>query len=1459
MLAVDQHQLLSDWRQQITMNNELFIQISIQLAELLYKKHDQQGVQGNLHTRQISIQVNSVHVSWNFHMERQPKSYMAPEQFGIINRGLDVRSDLYSLGIILYELLFSTLPFDLVHYEDWAHVHLYASPLRLADKTNQPFYPIIEKLLAKSPDDRYQTSYGVLYDLRLAGDLLKQGQTDQLHMLQFGMADQKQFLHLDEEFVVRKEMLDNLYALKHTAEKDKRSSIVLLHSGSGFGKTVLLRQYQQRLQQDSYDAWFVTAGGESLEPYGFVKQLKQLLLQRLLQYEPAILEAYVVELKQQLGAGLSLWLQLFPQASCLWPSKPAALKHAEYEKGVEGVLSTGLKVLIALLNSRTLLTDASTPIDHESLSLLSEALALRTDFECNIVIAVPSEIASLYHAALERARGQSEQVKIHQLELQPLGYEELTLWIGHALSEHSMRIKRLCWAIYFWTKGIPSQIRELLEQWVSSGILFYDYSKHQWVWQQQSISYVQESDQSLSLHIDKLKHLQPSTIELLSYGSVIGMQFSRSQLLRIREMDRKEADGRLADAIRNGIIAMSDEGDETERNEDEVQYIFLLKEFHDALYIRLSSAERANSHLKLGFLHETTHAELARSHWNKAVPAMDEAMKQLVTELNYEQAIQAFHNNRFRKASEDFELALMIAAPQLLADPQEVQEESTQHQLHMLLMLSISLRYIQQVDRSVSYFNKVEQHASELEDRDCLYVSRAKMEYYSFTDNQTALSIGKETLGRYGLKLGTTINIATALKEVILTLQSVRKACKQTGRLQLSDDPSYLAQCELMVSLIFPYLIDDPVAYLVHFSRFIREGIKQGVNQSFICIFASYEVMLQRGLPGLYKFWPKDMLFHLQNIVWDDSAQTAVLTQFSYSLLQQLEDPFEAERNVLKVIEISGIQGDNNLLNLASMTLMVISQGCLPHLEQFFEKADGIGRYQLVSSTMHYKSLTQHYYDAWKNKDDLHRFIQLEANGEAKVIDNFIAIQRAEQAYLAKCPDAGMKWIKVARTNELSVDWIRNRRMRMYEALLAAELYRDGPDSMKARYRRIVLRRATRMHKWAGAYGANSAAHYIIRAEACRLDNKYYRALLYYERAVKQAKQEDNELLKAIALEQLAYTYQEKGQNTGFYISLLDAVSSYKAWGATVKVDSLLESFPSLAQVNKLELTVAEQVANVEQHAKDDNHIHLKEANSVRLEAVQQEAAAIEISELSWTSLDTSVADKNLNDGLHELMRTIKLRTGADQAVLLLMSTAFPAVLAHSEGHGKQVQHTDIVNMALIHFVSRVNETIIVNDATQSVYATDSYIRGNRVKALLCMPILLPDRQKAIIVLENRAISHIFSQKSIETVEMLSTRFAYLQLLQQPMKKEHEAEVDDRSKALQSTSDVHSVMADKLTARELEILQLIADGFSNKEIGDQLYVSEATVKSHVYKIYQKLQVKRRAQAVSVAREINLIP
>jgi serine/threonine protein kinase len=96
-------------------------------------------------------------------------AYMAPEQTGRMNRSIDSRSDLYALGVTLYQMLTGSLPFTAADPMEWVHCHIARKPVPPSERLETvpaAVSALILKLLAKTAEERYQTAAGLERDLR---------------------------------------------------------------------------------------------------------------------------------------------------------------------------------------------------------------------------------------------------------------------------------------------------------------------------------------------------------------------------------------------------------------------------------------------------------------------------------------------------------------------------------------------------------------------------------------------------------------------------------------------------------------------------------------------------------------------------------------------------------------------------------------------------------------------------------------------------------------------------------------------------------------------------------------------------------------------------------------------------------------------------------------------------------------------------------------------------------------------------------------------------------------------------------------------------------------------------------------------------------------------------------------------------------------------------------------------
>ena len=163
-----------------------FLRFAVGLAAALGKLHQQGLIHKDIKPANIlvdsargAVWLTGFGIASRLPRERQPAeppemiagtlAYMAPEQTGRMNRSIDSRSDLYSLGVTFYEMLTGALPFKASDPMEWVHCHIARQPVPPSDRV--PSVPaqlsaIVLKLLAKTAEDRYQTAVGLTFDLR---------------------------------------------------------------------------------------------------------------------------------------------------------------------------------------------------------------------------------------------------------------------------------------------------------------------------------------------------------------------------------------------------------------------------------------------------------------------------------------------------------------------------------------------------------------------------------------------------------------------------------------------------------------------------------------------------------------------------------------------------------------------------------------------------------------------------------------------------------------------------------------------------------------------------------------------------------------------------------------------------------------------------------------------------------------------------------------------------------------------------------------------------------------------------------------------------------------------------------------------------------------------------------------------------------------------------------------------
>ena len=175
-------------------------------------------------------------------------AYMAPEQTGRVNRSIDSRSDLYSLGVTFYEMLTGTLPFTASDPMEWVHCHIARQPTMCSVQVrNVPtaVFAITMKLLSKTAEDRYQTAAGVESDLRRC--LSEWNASRVIHDFALGEHDAPDRLMIPEKLYGRDHEVDTLLAAFDRVVAGGRPELVLVSGYSGIGKSAVVNELHKPL------------------------------------------------------------------------------------------------------------------------------------------------------------------------------------------------------------------------------------------------------------------------------------------------------------------------------------------------------------------------------------------------------------------------------------------------------------------------------------------------------------------------------------------------------------------------------------------------------------------------------------------------------------------------------------------------------------------------------------------------------------------------------------------------------------------------------------------------------------------------------------------------------------------------------------------------------------------------------------------------------------------------------------------------------------------------------------------------------------------------------------------------------------------------------------------------------------------------------------------------------------
>jgi GTPase SAR1 family protein len=453
-------------------------------------------------------------------------AYISPEQTGRINRRVDHRADLYSLGAILYEVFTGKALFSVKDMSEWIYSHLARAPLppyELNTELPKIVSDLILRLLAKNPDERYQSAFGVQADLKEMQHQLQQ--TGQIGEMTLGQSDYSNLFRLPDRLYDREIELATLKTAIRNAINGS-GSFFLISGQAGSGKTALVEAL--RHYTTAQGVYFIMGTHESSQrhvPYTGLRHAFGELINLILTGSLQQLAQWKSDLLDISGGNGGLLLDMLPQLKLVIGQQPPAPElapeqahhrfHYLFRSFVLASSRQDLPLVLFLDNLQW--------ADLATIQVLNMLLPGIDTLPIVIMAAYRNDEVGAGHpiAALIDPLNQQEN-KVQTLSLKSFAVETVNHIIAGALKTDTADTIHLAHLVQEKTGGNPLYIRQFIQSLYENGLLVFNAKKRIWNWKVDAIRLQPIISSVAEMMTHKIDKLPEPTRSVLAMAACIG-------------------------------------------------------------------------------------------------------------------------------------------------------------------------------------------------------------------------------------------------------------------------------------------------------------------------------------------------------------------------------------------------------------------------------------------------------------------------------------------------------------------------------------------------------------------------------------------------------------------------------------------------------------------------------------------------------------------------------------------------------------------------------------------------------------------------------------------------------------------------------------------------------------------------------------------------------------------------
>ncbi|WP_375477223.1 AAA family ATPase [uncultured Nostoc sp.] len=1325
-------------------------------------------------------------------------AYISPEQTGRMNRGIDYRTDFYSLGVTFYELLTGELPFQSNDPMELVHSHIAKLPQLLGNREEIPqvLCDLVMKLIAKNAEDRYHSALGLKFDLEKCLHQLKEtGRIENFEIAQRDVCDR--FTIPDKLYGREAEIATLLEAFERVSKNT--TEMILLAGFSGIGKTAVVNEVHKPIVRQR--GYFIKGKYDQLQrniPFSAFVQAFRNLMEQLLTESTFQIQQWKTKILEALGDNGQVIIEVIPELERIIGKQTPVieLSGTASHNRFNLLFKKFTQVFTNVEHPLVIFLDDLQWADLASLKLM-QLLMADTKYFLLIGAYRDNQVNPVHPLMLTLSEMQKTTVIINTITLAPLSQQDVNQLIAATLRCSENLALPISQMVYQKTHGNPFFCTQLLKSLYQDGLIKFNFTEGCWQCDITQINQQIVTNDVVEFMVLQLQKLSQPTQDVLKLAACIGNQFDLKTLAVVSQQSQVETAANLWNALQEGLILPTNEVykfylDEVEQaiaeeSSEIVTYKFLHDRVQEAAYSLIPEEQKKATHLQIGKLLLQNTDEIKKEEIIfEIVNQLNVALILIVDPIERKQLLK-LNWNVGRKAK--LATAYTLAVEYLTIGLELLPDESWDSQYELTLVLYQSITEVLclsgDFERMESYATVVLQQAKTLLEQIPIYNVKIQA-YMAQAQHKNALQIALTILQSIGVELPQQVNQTDIEYELEQTKRLLAdKPAIDLLELPKMTDVNILAAMQILSSIMSAAYQAAPALFRVIVFKQVQLSILYGNAPESTYAYASYGLILCGVLGEIdtgYEFGEMALLL-LDRL---NAFKLKSKTLFAVNcFIRHWKSPVKETLNPLLQAYTSGLEtGD---IEYAVMSAYVFGRYAYLSGHELHDLAQAMGNYGTIMHQFKqttYLNFNSIYYQSVLNllgMSDNPCFLSGEIYDEVTMLPLHQAANQTSiicQLHFCKlllCYLFGN--YQEALTNAGIVDkyltsvtgLVLIPTFYFYECLTNLALYKDCSVTEQ----KLILERVTETHKKLKKSAESAPQNYahkynLVEAESFRISGQKTEAIELYDRAITLAKANGYIQEEALSNELAAKFYLDWGKEKVAQAYMQEAYYCYARWGAKAKIEDLEKRYPQLLQFILQQQRINFNPLETISFRGTSSSNQTSSTGSTSIFDVLDFTSVLKGSQAISSSLE-------IDQLITSLTRIILENSGAKKSVLILPqgdTWQVRAITFINHGLNSHIDIQTILNSqaldtcqdiptTIINYVKNTQQTVVIDNLQTDIPGViGEYMYRTKPQSVLCTPIINQGHLVGIIYLENKLTPGVFTSDRLSVINLLSSQAA---------------------------------------------------------------------------------------------------